>query len=142
MLSATALFLAASFLQLDGYRADRVETLAWILGACAEGLLVLGGYLGGAIVFVYGVRALGSPNTPPAKALGLRAADQAQRGAPKPETVPVLTGEAGRVSAARSRARGADGSPESDVSHVAFCDFERCPKTGSEVAMTNLEYQI
>jgi hypothetical protein len=59
--------------QLDGYRADRVETLAWIVGACAEGLLVLGGYLGGAIVFVYRMRVLGSPNTPPAKALGLRA---------------------------------------------------------------------
>jgi uncharacterized membrane protein len=58
MLSATILFALTWIIQLDGYKDDVVKTGAWILGLGAESLLVAGGYIGGTIVFVYGVRVL------------------------------------------------------------------------------------
>lgn len=69
MLAATGLFAATWLAQLDGYKEDRVETLAWILGLAGEGLLTIGGFLGGTIVFVYGHRVLKRPETPLSKAL-------------------------------------------------------------------------
>jgi uncharacterized membrane protein len=69
MVSATVLFALTFIAQLDGYDEGRVETLALVLGLGAEAVLTLGGYLGGTIVFVYGVRVLKRPETPFADAL-------------------------------------------------------------------------
>jgi uncharacterized membrane protein len=69
MLSATVLFALTWIVQLDGYKDDVVETPAWILGLGAESLLTAGGYIGGSLVFVYGVRVLKRRETPVADAL-------------------------------------------------------------------------
>jgi uncharacterized membrane protein len=69
MLSATVLFALTWIVQLDGYKDDVVETGAWILGLAAESLLAAGGYIGGTLVFVYGVRVLKRRETPVADAL-------------------------------------------------------------------------
>lgn len=69
MVAATIAFAATWLAQLDGYRDDRVETLAVVTGVVAEGLLIGGGFLGGALAFVYGVRVLKRPDTPVADAL-------------------------------------------------------------------------
>ena len=69
MLSATVLFALAFIAQLDGYDAGNVETLALALGIGAEALLAAGGYIGGTIVFVYGVRVLKRPDARVADAL-------------------------------------------------------------------------
>ena|SRR2546422_809048 len=58
MLTATLAFAGTWLAQLDGYEHDKVKTLAWILGLVAEGLLTVGGYLGGTLVFVFGTRVL------------------------------------------------------------------------------------
>ena len=58
MVSATVLFALTWIVQLDGYKDDVVKTSAWILGLGAEALLAVGGYIGGTIVFVYGIRVL------------------------------------------------------------------------------------
>jgi uncharacterized membrane protein len=63
MLAATAIFALAFVAQLDGYRDEEVEVLSVVLGLAAEGLLVLGGYIGGTLVFVHGVRVLKRPET-------------------------------------------------------------------------------
>jgi uncharacterized membrane protein len=69
MLTATVLFALTWIVQLDGYKDDAVKTGAWVLGLGAEALLAAGGYIGGSIVFVYGVRVLGRRETPVADAL-------------------------------------------------------------------------
>jgi uncharacterized membrane protein len=56
MLTATALFAATWLAQRPGYIDGEVTTLGLILGVAAFGLLVLGGTLGGALAYVYGVR--------------------------------------------------------------------------------------
>jgi uncharacterized membrane protein len=69
MVSTTLLFAATWIAQLDGYENDVVKTAALVLGVLAELLLTVGGYLGGALVFVYGIRSLKRPDTPVADAL-------------------------------------------------------------------------
>jgi uncharacterized membrane protein len=69
MLSATVLFALTWIVQLDGYKDDVVKTGAWILGLGAESLLAAGGYIGGSLVFVYGVRVLKRRETPVPDAL-------------------------------------------------------------------------
>ena len=69
MLAATAVFAAAFIVQLDGYKDDQVETVGWVLGLIGEGLLTVGGYIGGTIVFVYGMRVLKRAEVPVADAL-------------------------------------------------------------------------
>lgn len=69
MLSATVVFALAFIAQLDGYDAGNIETLALVLGIAAELLLTAGGYIGGTIVFVYGVRVLKRPDVRVADAL-------------------------------------------------------------------------
>jgi uncharacterized membrane protein len=64
MLTATVLFVVAFVGQLDGYGRGEVEPLGLIFGLAAEALLAAGGYIGGAIVFVYGTRVLNRPETP------------------------------------------------------------------------------
>jgi uncharacterized membrane protein len=69
MVTTTLLFAATWLAQLDGYENDVVKTLALVVGLVAELLLVAGGYMGGALVFVYGVRVLKRRETPVADAL-------------------------------------------------------------------------
>jgi uncharacterized membrane protein len=58
MLTATALFALTFIAHLDGYDDGTVETLALVLGLVAFATLATGGFIGGTIVFVYGVRVL------------------------------------------------------------------------------------
>jgi uncharacterized membrane protein len=69
MLTATVVFALAFLAQLDGYDHGQVETLPLICGLAAEALLAAGGYIGGAIVFVYGNRVLKRPDVPVRDAL-------------------------------------------------------------------------
>jgi uncharacterized membrane protein len=69
MLTATALFAATFACQLTGYKHDDVETLALVVGIVAETVLAAGGFIGGSLVFVYGVRVLKRPDTTVANAL-------------------------------------------------------------------------
>jgi uncharacterized membrane protein len=58
MLAATALFVATWAGQRQGYLDGHVTTLALILGIGAFAVLVIGGTLGGALAYVYGVRVI------------------------------------------------------------------------------------
>jgi uncharacterized membrane protein len=69
MLAATGLFAACWIAQLEGYKDDEVTTLALVLGLGAEAALAAGGFVGGALAFVYGVRVLKRPDTPVVDAL-------------------------------------------------------------------------
>jgi len=80
MVTATLLFALTFIAQLDGYDHGQVDTLALVLGLAAEAVLTLGGYLGGTIVFVYGVRVLKRPETPIPDALIPGRADRPQAG--------------------------------------------------------------
>jgi uncharacterized membrane protein len=69
MVAATVLFALTWLAQRPGYNDDEVRTLALVLGIAAETMLAAGGNIGGANVFVYGIRVLNRPDTPVAKAL-------------------------------------------------------------------------
>jgi len=69
MLTATVLFAATFLAQLDGYRGGQITVLALVLGLVAEVALIAGGFVGGSLVFVYGVRVVGRGDTPIADAL-------------------------------------------------------------------------
>ena len=86
MVAATVVFALTWLAQLDGYRDDEVRGLALALGLAAFALLAVGGNVGGANVFVYGIRVLKAENTPPKEALnplGI-SAGEAERGVPGP----------------------------------------------------------
>jgi uncharacterized membrane protein len=59
MVLAAAVFAATFVTHLDGYDDGTVEGYVAALGLVAEGLLTVGGYLGGTLVFHYGERVLG-----------------------------------------------------------------------------------
>ncbi|HJT92007.1 MAG TPA: hypothetical protein VJ777_08695, partial [Mycobacterium sp.] len=61
MATATGMFVGTFRVQLAGYSNGTVITTALILGVISWLLLVVGGYLGGALTFVYGVRVLKRP---------------------------------------------------------------------------------
>ena len=69
MLLATAAFAVTFLTHLDGYDHGTVEAYVAVLGLVAEALLTAGGYLGGTLVFVDGVRVLGRGDAQPADAL-------------------------------------------------------------------------
>ena len=69
MVTATVLFALTWLAQLDGYKDDEVRGLALALGLAAFASLALGGNIGGANVFVYGIRVLKAEDTPPRQAL-------------------------------------------------------------------------
>jgi uncharacterized membrane protein len=69
MVVATVLFALTWLAQRPGYNDDEIRTLALVLGLASEGFLAAGGNVGGANVFVYGIRVLKRPDTPVSKAL-------------------------------------------------------------------------
>jgi uncharacterized membrane protein len=69
MVTATLLFALTWLAQRPGYNDDEIRSLGLVLGVIAELFLAAGGNIGGANVFVYGIRVLGRPDTPVAKAL-------------------------------------------------------------------------
>jgi uncharacterized membrane protein len=69
MVTTTVLFALTWLAQRPGYLDDEVRTLALVLGIAAEALLAVGGNIGGANVFVYGIRVLGHRDTPVSQAL-------------------------------------------------------------------------
>jgi uncharacterized membrane protein len=69
MASATGLFAWTFKLQLAGYSTGTVITLALTVGIISWVLLFAGGYLGGALTFVYGVRVLNRTQASMADAL-------------------------------------------------------------------------
>jgi hypothetical protein len=69
MVSATVFFgLAAITGHDDWHRAD-IGALPFALNLIGFGLLAVGGWLGGTIVFVHGMRVLGLVNEPTARAI-------------------------------------------------------------------------
>src|SRR3954451_20175159 len=79
MVTATVLFAITWLLQRPGYNEDEVRTIALLAGLISELVLIAGGNIGGANVFVYGIRVLKRPETPVAKALnplGVREEDR------------------------------------------------------------------
>jgi uncharacterized membrane protein len=77
MLSATVFFLVAALLGHDDYVNGEVGTGSFILTLIGFGLMTLGGWLGGSVVFVHGMRVLSLREEP---------ADRAISPTPKPET--------------------------------------------------------
>lgn len=69
MASSTGMFAGTFRLQLAGYSSGKIVTSAVVLGVISWVLLLAGGYLGGALTFVYGVRVLKRPQTTMAEAL-------------------------------------------------------------------------
>jgi uncharacterized membrane protein len=69
MVATTVLFALTWLAQRPGYVDDEVRTLALVLGLVSEGLLAVGSNIGGANVFVYGIRVLKRPETPVSRAL-------------------------------------------------------------------------
>jgi uncharacterized membrane protein len=69
MSSATGMFAGTFRLQLAGYTDGKIIASAVTLGVISWVLLLAGGYLGGALTFVYGVRVLNRPNAAMADAL-------------------------------------------------------------------------
>jgi uncharacterized membrane protein len=68
MLTATVFFLIAALVGHDGYTRGAVEAGPFVLTLLGFGLLTLGGWLGGAVVFVHGMRVLSLVEEPPARA--------------------------------------------------------------------------
>jgi hypothetical protein len=75
MVAATVLFALTWLAQRPGYNEDEIRTVALVLGVISEATLAAGGNIGGANVFVYGIRVLKRPDTPVAKALNPLGAD-------------------------------------------------------------------
>jgi hypothetical protein len=76
MLAATALFALTWLAQRPGYNDDEIRTLALVLGLISLAALAIGGNIGGANVFVYGVRVLKRPDTPVKEALNPLGVDE------------------------------------------------------------------
>jgi uncharacterized membrane protein len=81
MLAATALFAVSWFPGRAGYQDGHIHTAALILALAGEALLLAGGYLGGALVYVHGHRVLSQPQAPVGEAL------RPGHVSPRPQTV-------------------------------------------------------
>jgi uncharacterized membrane protein len=68
MVGATVAFLVAVLVGHKGYTHHTVSNGAFVLTLVGFGLLTLGGWLGGAIVFVHGMRVVGRVDEPAARA--------------------------------------------------------------------------
>jgi uncharacterized membrane protein len=60
MISAVALFALAAWQQHHGYQHGNVTTAGLVLTLSGVGVLTVGGWLGGSLVFVHGTRVLGT----------------------------------------------------------------------------------
>jgi uncharacterized membrane protein len=69
MLTATAFFLIAALIGPGGYVDQEVTTSSFILTLAGFGFLTLGGWLGGAVVFVHGMRVLSLVKEPSSRAV-------------------------------------------------------------------------
>ena len=69
MVTATVLFLLAAILGHDDYVAGDLSGSSFVLTLLAYGALTLGGWLGGSIVFVHGMRVLNLVQEPPERAV-------------------------------------------------------------------------
>jgi len=69
MVLANALFGLAAIFGHAGYVDGEVGTLALVLALCGFAALTVGGWIGGSIVFVHGMRVLGLPKEPAASAV-------------------------------------------------------------------------
>jgi hypothetical protein len=69
MLTATVFFLIAALVGHSGYTHGAVEAGPFVLTLVGFGFLTVGGWIGGAIVFVYGMRVLSLADEPPARAI-------------------------------------------------------------------------
>jgi uncharacterized membrane protein len=98
MVAATSLFALTWLAQRPGYVDDEVRTLALILGLLAETTLAAGGFVGGTLAFVYGVRVLKRPHTAPRDALVPgRVAAEAEPVDASPSPAHATTGKEHRV---------------------------------------------
>jgi uncharacterized membrane protein len=85
MLTTTVLFALTWLAQRPGYNDDEVRALALVLGLVSEAFLAVGGNIGGANVFVYGIRVLKRPDTPVRKALNPLGIEEPRGDAPREE---------------------------------------------------------
>jgi uncharacterized membrane protein len=69
MLAATALFVVSAWLQYRGYEHAYVRNAALVTTLAGFILMAAGGWLGGAIVYVHGMRVLSLPDTPTRQAV-------------------------------------------------------------------------
>lgn len=69
MVTATVFFLIAALAGHDDYVAGDVGGLSFVLTLIGFGFLTLGGWLGGAVVFVHGMRVLSLVEEPTARAV-------------------------------------------------------------------------
>jgi uncharacterized membrane protein len=69
MLAATLFFGLAAIFGNDGYHHNNVTSGAYVLTLIGFGLLTLGGWLGGAIVYVHGMRVLSLVKEPTERAV-------------------------------------------------------------------------
>jgi hypothetical protein len=69
MLTATVFFAIALIVGHGGYTRGDVTAGAFILTLIAFGFLTLGGWLGGAVVYVHGMRVLNLVREPTARAV-------------------------------------------------------------------------
>ena len=90
MLAATAIFAASWFPGRAGYQDGHIHTAALVFALAGEAVLLAGGYLGGALVYVHGHRVLSQPQAPVGEALRPR------RLSPRPQ--PVQSVSVGPVS--------------------------------------------
>lgn len=67
--SATLIFLLAAILLRRGYDIDEVSLGAMLVAVLGWAALLFGGWVGGSIVFVYGMRVIMEPSTPTREAL-------------------------------------------------------------------------
>jgi uncharacterized membrane protein len=79
MLATTVLFALVWLEQRPGYNHDEVKTSALVLGCIAETFLAIGSNIGGANVFVYGIRVLKRERTPVRDALNPLGAEAGER---------------------------------------------------------------
>lgn len=69
MLTATLLFALAAIFQYDGFHDGEVETAGLIFTLLGFGTLTAGGWIGGSLVFVHGMRVVGDEDAPTSRAV-------------------------------------------------------------------------
>ncbi len=83
MVTATVVFLVAAIVGHSSYLDREVTTGALLLTLAGFALLTLGGWLGGTVVFVHGMRVLGEKDRPSTEAVRRDATNDGAGGAPQ-----------------------------------------------------------